>query len=882
MPSDPTGDLTISTSTIERADISLAGATLLIKSGEAPPLSERAIRQRFSRLTTLLMTVLVLPAGFVGRLLLGPELMSNATVALVFGYGLGLLGTHLWARRSSGFGPSLALIGLLLVLPIGLALVNEAPAAKVAASVLLVAPVAAASSLLGHRQGAIIAALAILVAVLVHIAFVGHISDPELAAAATLWTVRVTMMIFVLAVIGWFFSSGLRQVIDALRGANRRLAARARRQGALAYLGQRALASVRSLVEATVNKVPTILGIDLCVYIERVDGEPGAWDATFPDSRRPRRIVIPEGPLHGALAGDFPDLVVLGDELGDERLRQTRCLVVPTTLSGGRRAALLACGREQAALGADEVPFLQTVLSLISAADRRQEAEALQSRSEARYAELVELSPDGIVTVDSGGRVTSCNPAAAAILGRSREELARQPFYESEILDPEDMREAVGRFRDVIEGRPMRPISLWVRRPDGSRRRIEVNGQATHAGEGTPAVIAMLRDVTERHHLEEQLRISQRLESLGLLAGGVAHDFNNILTVVITSAALLRDERLGADASELVEEIYGAGERAASLTRQLLAFSRRQVLSPRPLNLSQVVRDLEKMLRRLIGEDVELIVDVADDLGTVLTDRSQVEQALINLCVNARAAMPKGGILMITSRRVDIGEPIAELPQVSPGAYVHLKVSDTGVGMDRATQARIFEPFFTTKEPGEGTGLGLAMVHGFVQQSGGHIWAESEVERGTSFHVLLPIADEPAGASTAASSATLRRGQGRVMVIEDEPLVRTVATRILRNAGYEVIACDGPAAAIERFAEEEREGEIDLVISDVVMPGMNGVEVIKLLRLRRPSLRAIMVSGYPRLPPELADDLERLTLVQKPFTPEGLTSAVERALRERA
>ncbi|MCA9661500.1 MAG: response regulator, partial [Myxococcales bacterium] len=352
-------------------------------------------------------------------------------------------------------------------------------------------------------------------------------------------------------------------------------------------------------------------------------------------------------------------------------------------------------------------------------------------------------------------------------------------------------------------------------------------------------------------------------------------DFNNILTVVITSAALLREERLAADARELVDEIFDAGERAATLTNQLLAFSRRQVLSPHYLDLRAVLRDLEKMLRRLIGEDIELIVDVAGDLGTVYADRSQVEQALINLCVNARAAMPGGGILMITARRLQLAEKIAELPHVEPGDYVHLKVSDTGVGMDEATQARIFEPFFTTKGPGEGTGLGLAMVHGFVQQTGGHIWPESKVDRGTVFHILLPARDSAAN-DAAREAGAVQPGQGRILVIEDEPLVRAVATRILESAGYEVCACDGPAAALNAFADDTR--GFDLVLSDVVMPGMSGIEVVKLLRLRQPALRALMVSGYPRLPPELADELHTLPLLKKPFTPATLTAAVAAAL----
>lgn len=860
---------------IERSpDLSLAGVMLNMPALEAEMPTDLAIRQRCVRQASLLLAIITLPAALCVRLAGGPTLLTNWMAVGVVLHTLLLVLIHMWARRSTSEWPGAGLLTLGLVLPIILSLLNPTSIAITTAQLLLVIPVGA-SSLLNHRWVLPISAASLVLAIAAHMMTYWAVSEP-LRELALIQSIVVVIAITISATIGWFFSHGQSRLIEVSRQANNRLTARARRQTTLAYLGQRALSSFKKLAYATVSKTPMTLDIELCALAISSGGEHGRWMVTFDDSRRAKPLTIPVGSaLDRALHDDHPTLVGLERELCDERLQNTRCLVVSATFTNGRRVGLLACSRTQKAIGENEVPFLQTALSLLSTAARRQEAETRQGRSEARYADLVKISPDGIITVDREGAISSVNPAAAAIFNREPKALIGLHFSNVG-LDKDDRANALELFSSVLRDPRTKPRALWIERSGGDRRLLEINAKMTAPGDGSLEVVAILRDITERHHLEEQLRLSQRLESLGLLAGGVAHDFNNILTIVITSAALLRDQsELNTNARELVDEIYDAGERAATLTNQLLAFSRRQVLSPRHVDLAAVIRNIEKMLRRLIGEDVELVVDLSEGLGTVYADSSQIEQALINLCVNARAAMPNGGLLEIRARRRQIHEALPEHPQVTPGDYAHLEIRDNGVGMDLATQARIFEPFFTTKEPGEGTGLGLSMVHGFVQQSDGHIWPESELGTGTSFHVLLP-ADDSTPERATPRTAKICHGQGRILVIEDEPLVRMIAARILTGAGYDVTTCDGPEMALETVTEDTE--DFDLVVSDVVMPGMSGIEVIKILRERQPGLRAILISGYPRLPPGLDADLRSMTLISKPFTPASLSAAVATAL----
>ena len=834
---------------------------------------EGAVQQRFVQITSLLLAGLIPIAALISALSVGTLLLTPAVGVVIAGLTAALVGVHLLARRRRRRWHGYLLVALINGLPLLLALVNPSPLSRASVTVLLVAAVVIAGPLLGPRQAVVLA----LVDVAFTIAITGMAADAlgsEVSTAASMVGVRVVATLLAAGGAGWFFARGLRNLIAASQAANRELAAHALRQGVLAILGQRALASLEVLIGSALRRVPRTLGLSGCAFVER--GADGRWRARLTGVDGPRELAVaPASYLATALTTPGTHAIELGDEAPLPELRRSRCVIVHVRMAD-QPGSFLAWARPGEALTTDEIPYLETVANLLSAAYRRERAEALQSASEARYADLVAISPDGIVTLDEGGAVTSCNPAAAAILGRPAGGLLGARLGESELIAPADRGAWIAAFRGLLAGERLPPQSLAISLPGGERRLLEVNGRVAERGGGRE-VVAILRDVTERQRLEDQLRLSQRLESLGLLAGGVAHDFNNILTVVLTSAALLADdERLPVDLRELAGEIGEAGERAADLTRQLLAFSRRQVLSPGPVDLSRVTGDLEKMLRRLIGEDIELRVELAEGLATVHVDRSQLEQTIVNLCVNARAAMPRGGRLTLSTRARHFAQPPAERPQIAAGAYAELIVADTGVGMDPATLSRIFEPFFTTKGPGEGTGLGLAMVHGFVQQSGGHVWAESEAGRGSTFHVLLPLQGGATDPRQVQRALKITPGRGRILLVEDEPLVRAIAARILRSAGYEVRECDGPEAALAAFDG----GAVDLVVSDVVMPGMSGPALVARLRAARPDLRAIFVSGYPRGQQGEAIELGDDPIVQKPFTPEGLSRAVHAALRE--
>ncbi len=382
----------------------------------------------------------------------------------------------------------------------------------------------------------------------------------------------------------------------------------------------------------------------------------------------------------------------------------------------------------------------------------------------------------------------------------------------------------------------------------------------------------------ERALLKEQLRLSQKLEAVGRLAGGIAHDFNNLLTVIMGSADLLL-RRLDGDDRELVDEIGHAAERAAALTHQLLAFSRRQVLEPQVLDLNAAVSETTRMLGRLIGEHIELVARLDPALGSVRVDPSQLEQVIMNLTLNARDAMPAGGRLTIETANVDLDEPSAA-PQfvIQPGRYVVLAVTDTGCGMDAETRARLFEPFFTTKEPGKGTGLGLATVYGVVKQSGGYIAAESEPGRGSAFRIYLPRVE---GRTTEAPLGLVPScsfdGSETILLAEDDDAVRRLVRRALEERGYTVLEAPDGRAALE--IGERHGGPLDLLITDVVMPAMGGNEVAVQLTIRYPGLRVLYTSGYS------GDYFQRgnpgvSPLLKKPFTLDSLVEKVRQVLDE--
>jgi two-component system cell cycle sensor histidine kinase/response regulator CckA len=378
---------------------------------------------------------------------------------------------------------------------------------------------------------------------------------------------------------------------------------------------------------------------------------------------------------------------------------------------------------------------------------------------------------------------------------------------------------------------------------------------------------------------EEQLRQSQKMEAVGRLAGGIAHDFNNLLSIILSYSTMLGADLESDDpVREDLEEIQRAGERAATLTRQLLAFSRQQVLAPKIVDLNVVIAAMHKMLGRVIGEDVDFRSVTPPGLGNVKVDPGQIEQVIMNLVVNARDAMPKGGKLTVETANVSLDEPYAaEHAGVRPGPHVMLAVSDTGVGMDRATQARIFEPFFTTKETGKGTGLGLSTVFGIVKQSGGHIWVYSEVGRGTTFKIYLPQAEGEATVAGKSGSAMSLRGSETILLVEDEEQLRKLARGILKKNGYHVL--DAKDAADALAVRDRFSGRIDLLLTDVVMPGMSGRELAERFVVAHPQIRVLFMSGYT------ADTVVHhgvldagIAYLQKPLTPETLTRKVRQVL----
>ena len=392
--------------------------------------------------------------------------------------------------------------------------------------------------------------------------------------------------------------------------------------------------------------------------------------------------------------------------------------------------------------------------------------------------------------------------------------------------------------------------------------------------------IAVFKDITERSILEKQLRQAQKMEAVGQLSGGIAHDFNNLLGVILGYSGLLEDHVSNDPAvRKKAEEITKAARRAADLTRQLLAFSRQQVLEPKVLNLNAVVAELEKMLRRLIGEDIELTATLDPSLGHTKVDQGQIGQVIMILVVNARDAMPKGGKLMIETANVELGEEYArQHPPAVAGPYVLLTVTDTGIGMNAETQARIFEPFFTTKEVGHGTGLGLATVYGVVKQCGGYIWVYSELGYGTTFKIYLPQVAEPVRPETALALPTSStHGSETILLVEDEDALRELVHTFLSESGYTVLEANGPTQAIE--LGRHHRGPIHLLLSDVVMPGMSGPELAEKLRSLRSEMKMLFMSGYT------GDSVVRRGLLksdarvlEKPFTREALFRFVREAL----
>jgi PAS domain S-box-containing protein len=525
-------------------------------------------------------------------------------------------------------------------------------------------------------------------------------------------------------------------------------------------------------------------------------------------------------------------------------------------------------------------------LSLIETQHGPLVSAAIRDGSERTQTAIIASSSDAIISKDTRGRIVSWNPGAQALYGYTSAEMLGRDIRElipAVLLEEED-----GLFARVVAGEHVLEYETLRRRADGSTVQIAKTMSPVNDSTGTVVgVSAIDRDITERKRadrdrqaLEDRLHQSERLESLGQLAGGIAHDFNNLLSVILNYAGFVLEEVTdNSPAREDLEEILTAAERAARLTHQLLIFGRRETIQPEPLDLDMVVADVQSLLSRTIGEDIELVVSRSEAPPVIHADRGQVEQVLLNLAVNARDAMATGGTISIETAPVTLDAEVVGLhPGLAVGRYLQLSVSDTGMGMDQETIDHAFEPFFTTKARGEGTGLGLATVYGIVTEAGGNVTIYSEKGMGTTIRVYFPPSDSTPVVSTS-DSTELSKGAGEtILLVEDEDAIRKVATRILERNGYEVLQAGNGVEALVLA----RDHHFDLLLTDVVMPQMSGRDLAERVHAMRPELPILFVSGYSQgvLGPRrgLGDDV---TIVQKPFTERTLVESIHTMLSAR-
>jgi len=515
---------------------------------------------------------------------------------------------------------------------------------------------------------------------------------------------------------------------------------------------------------------------------------------------------------------------------------------------------------------------------LVSEHQQMQAAKALEERN-ALLKSVFEGTGDALFVKDLQGRYILVNQAFAKIARREAKQVVGLTALD--LIDAETAAILAEQDRAVIEAGTEKTFEYTVQRDDGLHVYLTHKAPYRDANNNVVGLIAVVRDITEQKQIEQHLRQSQKMEAIGTLAGGVAHDFNNLLMVIsgygsVLSDALTHDAKLRGH----VDQIQKASERATSLTRQLLAFSRKQTIQPAALKLNQIINGMEKLLHRLIGENILISTQLAPDLGTVLADAGQMEQVILNLAINARDAMQEGGQLAFETRNVEIGDSIASANNMKPGRYVEFVVRDTGAGMDVNVQTRLFEPFFTTKPAGKGTGLGLSTVYGILKQANGNITFTSQPGHGTTFRIYLPRTDSVQSASDRpAERNTALDGNERVLLVEDDLAVSNLIRAVLSSHGYKVVCPERPQEAELEF--DRHGGNFDLLLSDVVMPEISGTELAKRLAARNPRMKVLFMSGY------IGDAIVRqgiqekeMGFLQKPFAPLTLAQKVREVLDE--